>query len=511
MAASRTIVGIRNSQIALLYYALTLALGFISRKVFIDHLGVDVLGLNSTVANLLELLNLAELGIGTAVGVTLYKPLFDCDHKTINDVVALQGWLYRRIAYVVGAASIVLMCFFPLIFGKMELPIWYAYASFGVMLISALLTYFANYRQILLTADQKEYKITLSYRLAMIVKRLVQIVVVIYLENGYIWWLVVEFVFAFIASIALNIVIKREYPYLHQVENSKKLYLEYPGVVTMIKQIFIHKVGTVVLMQTSPLIIYAYASLALVALYGNYMLITLSITSLCGALFSSLDAGVGNLIAQDDRSRTLCVFEELFSIRFLIAAIVCFGVYWLTPLFVEIWLGKEYVMDNLTLLLMVVIMYINLTRTIVESFKNAFGLFRDVWAPAAEAVLNLGFSILLGYYWGLHGILTGVLISLVVVVFFWKPYFVFRDGFKETIWTYVKLYAKHFAAALITYIAVVYMLSFVEITMQPGVWYFILYGSICVGAYTVILFLLLYATTRGMRDFMSRIKTVLIG
>ena len=151
--ASRTQKGIKNSKVAMLYYILSMALGFISRKVFIEHLGADVLGLNSTAQNLLGFLNLAELGIGSAIAFTLYKPLAENDHHTIREIITVQGWLYRKISTIVAIGAIVLMCFFPLIFKSMDLPIWYAYASFGIYLYSSLLTYYTNYKQIILSAN----------------------------------------------------------------------------------------------------------------------------------------------------------------------------------------------------------------------------------------------------------------------------------------------------------------------------------------------------------------------
>ena len=182
---SRTAKSIQNVKVALLFYILNLVLQFFSRKIFLDYLGSEVLGLNTTAQNLLSFLNLAELGIGTAVAYNLYKPLYEHNFKDINTIVSIQGWLYRRIAYIVIGGACILMCFFPIIFAKAQLPLWYAYGSFIALLISALLGYFVNYKQIVLSADQKEYKITLIIQGTKIIKVILQILAVRFLEHGY--------------------------------------------------------------------------------------------------------------------------------------------------------------------------------------------------------------------------------------------------------------------------------------------------------------------------------------
>ena len=211
---SRTSKSIKNSLVALAVYFINLVLQFFSRKVFLDYLGAEILGLNTTATNLLQFLNLAELGIGSAIACTLYKPLLEKDTVAFNEIVSLKGWLYRRIAWIVIVGSLVLMAFFPWIFAKMLLPLWYAYASFGVLLVSALLSYFVNYKQIVLSADQKEYKIQYSYKASMLIKTLCQILAIRYLRDGYVWWLVLEIVFAIVASLVLNRMVRQTYPFL---------------------------------------------------------------------------------------------------------------------------------------------------------------------------------------------------------------------------------------------------------------------------------------------------------
>lgn len=146
------------------------------------------------------------------------------------------------------------------------------------------------------------------------------------------------------------------------------------------------------------------------------MLVILGIQTLMIAIFNSMNAGVGNLVAEGDRKRILSVFEELFSVRFFVyLRDVFWGIYAYSS-FITLWIGKEYVLDSMTLLLMTAILFINLSRTTVDAYINAYGLFGDIWAPVTEASINIGMSVLLGYFFGLHGVLLGVLISLLIVV-----------------------------------------------------------------------------------------------
>ena len=504
-ANSRTVKVIKNSAIALVCYFIHLLVQFFSRRIFLDHLGTEVLGLNTTVTNLLEFLSLAELGIGTAVVYTLYKPLFEKDVRTINEIISLQGWMYRRIAFVVIIAAVVLMCFFPWIFAKMTLPIWYAYTSFVVLLTSFMLSCFINYKQAVLFADQKEYKIQYSQKASFLVKVLCQTFAIQYLKNGYLWWLALEIIFAVVGAVALNYIIGKTYPWLEtDIRSGKELNRMYPEVRAIMKQLIFHKFSSFALMQASPIIIYAYASLTLVTFYGNYMFIIMGTSMLMGAMFNGMNSGLGNLVAEGKQERIVSVFKELFSVRFLLTCTMCYGVYTLTPAFITLWIGTQYLMDDSILLLMTGIMYINLSRSIIDSFLNSYGLFQDVWAPIAEVVINVGMSVILGYFFGLPGILSGALISLFLIVFCWKPYFLFKNGLKIKMRNYLLLYAKHIVAFLVCIGAVCYLRQLIDVKGTTGSLESLTYEILAVVVFTIFLFLLLCMTERGMRQFVKR-------
>lgn len=444
MSSSRTRNSLHNSAVAMGYYFLSFVLQFFSRKVFLDCLGTEILGLNTTAMNLLQFLNLSELGISAAVGFTLYKPLYDNDMQSVREIVTLQGKMYARIACLIIAGACVLMCFFPQIFGKIKLPLWYAYASFGVLLFSSLLGYFVNYKQIALSANQQDYKIFYSYKTVNLIKILCQMAAVYYMADGYVWWLVLEAVFAVIASVALHIVTIRQFPGLTSSKESyKTLKAKYPEFTVKIRQLFFHRIGSFALTQTAPLIVYAYTTLTTVALYGNYLIISSGLQVLGGSLFNSVNPSVGNLVAENNKEKSLNLLFELFSVRFLMVSVMCYTAYIVTPELITLWIGSQYLLPDSTLLLIICTLFLTTLRYATDAFINAYGLFSDIWSPIAEAVINISSSILMGYYWGLNGVLAGVLLSQVIIIFWWKPYFLFRSVFPGKYWQYCKVYALH--------------------------------------------------------------------
>ena len=509
-AESRMSKSIKNAKVALFFYFINLILQFFSRKFFLDYLGAEVLGLNTTAQNLLGFLNLAELGIGSAVSYTLYKPLFQRNTREINEIVSIQGWMYRKIACVVIAGACVLMFFFPIIFRKAELPLWYAYGSFVVLLTSSLLSYFINYRQIVLTADQQEYKITINIQGFKIVKVILQILAIRFFNNGYLYWLALEFVMAFVTTFVLERVLKQEYPWLQSTPSVGKVLREkYPEIITKTKQVFFHKIAGFTLSQTSPIIIYAYSSLTLVAIYGNYMLIVNGVVLLMVALLNGINAGVGNLVAGGNKEMIKKVFWELTSLRVWIASIICFVIYKQTHSFISLWVGDTYHLDGNAFFVLIVYTFISLTRT-NDSFLAAYGLFQDIWAPVTEAILNIGCSILLGYFWGLTGILSGVVISLLVIVCIWKPYFLYKKGFQENVSEYIIMCLKYGGVIFLSCLISFFLLKYLSI--ESGISSYInwLWLTIeIVSIYSFFSFFLFFIFDKGIRDFVSRVRQLI--
>jgi O-antigen/teichoic acid export membrane protein len=504
---SRITKSLRNAQFALGFYFINLILQFFYRKIFLTYLGSEILGLNTTAMNLLQFLNLAELGVGAAISYSLYKPLATNDHQQINDIISVQGYLYSRIGIIVGGLAIVLMFFFPWFFSDIKVSIWYAYATFGVLLVSALIGYFLNYQQVILVSDQKEFKLNYALQGIKIIKVALQIISILLLSNGYLWWLLWELIAIFATVGGIKYILHLEYPWLKtNIFLGKKLMSKYPQITHKTKQLITHKIAGFALNESSPLIIFAFTSLSFVASYGNYLLMIAGITALLGAVFNSTNAAVGNLVSEGKNDRIILVFEELFTLRIFLTCIACYSIYKLTPVFIVHWVGEKYLLENSNLLLLIIIMFINVSRLTVDSFLNAYGLFKDIGAPIIETVLNIGLSVLLGYFYGINGVLIGVIFSLFIIVLIWKPFFLFKSGFKSDIKNYVWMYARLVIITVCVFILTEYLTGIIKIDPYFSISNFIIYSFIIVFTFFTFLLIGFLAFTNGMKQFYLRCK-----
>ena len=509
MAVSRTKRTIQNSKVSLILFVIQIIVGFYSRKVFLEYLGDEVIGLNTTLGNILSFLNLSELGIGMAMATSLYKPIHDNDQETIIDILTVQGILYKRIAWLLCGMSIPILIAMPYIFPSTECSIVYAYVAYLVFLSGSIFSYLRNYRQILIQADQKNFKLMPWIHGVRYSKIFLQIALLMLTPLGIWGWIGAELAGGIVTVFAINHVIRKEYPWLHpSKESAKELLPRYKSLMTKVKQLFAHKIGTFVLHQTSPLIIYAFVSLETVTYSGNYMMLIGYCMTLMNVIFGGISASIGNLIADNNKRHTMEVFWELFTSRVWIAGIACFGIYIFVGPFISLWLGSRYVFDESTLLLLILYMFIQISRTVIESFKDAYQLFADVWSPIAESCLNLGCSILFGYLWGLNGVLIGVNLSLIIIILLWKPYYTFRHGLKSPVLLYYMQYAFH-TGVLITgaivskWVMVQFNYEYSDLislalVLLLGMTVFIL------TTYTILML-----STKGMRMFTIRIKNIL--
>lgn len=237
--------------------------------------------------------------------------------------------------------------------------------------------------------------------------------------------------------------------------------------------------------QTIPLFIYAFVNVTTVAYYINYTIIIDKINALLNTFFESSTASLGNLVAEGNREKVLSIYWTIFNIRHFVATVVVGTVFILINSFIKLWLGGEYVLSNATVLLILCILYIGIVRT--DQFLFAFGLFNDVWASVVMMLISLISSFVMGWYFGLNGILLGNFLGLFVIIGIWKPYFLFRCGLNSCLSVY---WAQFFINLIILISLTLSCIYFISINFERMLcvdWIGFLFYSGIVVLYMVVL------------------------
>ena len=497
-----------NAEVNLVFYFLSLFFAFFSRKIFLDCLGAEFIGLTGTLNSILGYLNLSELGISACVGYFLFKPLQSNNRQEIQEILSLLGYLYNWIGAIIFGGAVIVSLFFPLIFAKAELGFGIIYFAFYSFLGSSLIGYFINYRQILLSADQKNYLVAIYYQSANLAKIALQILLAYHYRNLYLW-VAVEFLFGIIGCIILNWKINKEYPWLKvNRKKGKGLLKKYPEIITKTKQVFIHKIKDFVLVRSDELFIFLFVSLKMVAYYGNYMIIISKLISLFSAVTGSVGASIGNLVAEGNKDRMMSIFWEYTTIQHTIAIILCFALYNFLEPFVAHWLGTEYIMDHQILVLLVIFIYITNSRGSVDAFNYAHGLYADVWSAWAELIINVTITIVCGFQWGISGILLGKIVSLFAIVVLWKPYYLFTSGFKEPALIYWKGVMRNYTISALSFFSSTFILYRIPINPYQTIWSWIEYAAIGMVIFLTIDLTLTLLFAKGAKDSIKRIKSI---
>lgn len=502
---SRVHKSLLNARVGIVYYFIFIVLSFFSRKIFLDCLGPDFLGLSGTLVNILGMLSLAEMGVGAAVAYNLYKPIAQDDKERIEELVSVFGFIYRRIGLFIFCTSIIIACCLPLIFKNTIFSYQLIYFAFFTILSSSLFSYFLNYKQILLTADQRGYVVTIYLRGFMFIKVVLQMAIAYYTRNYY-FWLTLELVYGVVSCLVLNWKIKQIYPWLQSsVYKGRKAYPANKQIISFTKKVFVHKIKDFLLNQSDQILIFAFVSLKMVAYYANYTLIISKISEAFSSALNSFSAGVGNLVAEDNKERTISVFWELVSVRFIVAGFIIFSVYNLIEPFIVLWLGPQYILGKPVLILLMLNVLIMQTRGAVDMFNGAYGHYADTWSAWVEGILNITVTFLTAPLFGVIGILLGKLVSMLIIIVLWKPYYLFHDGFHVSVWIYWRIILKYYIIIVLSIVIGTWIVRLIPINETVSFGWWILKSIFIIIPFTIMYISILYITTQGTRDLVLRI------
>lgn len=496
----------RNTTYSIVKFAVQLVLQFVLRTVLIYTLGAKYLGVNGLFTNIFSLLNLAELGIGSAIVFSMYKPIAEGNTEQVKALNNLYKKLYFVIALVVGVLGAAITPFLPyLITGDttgLEVNIYIVYLLF---LANTLVGYFSAHKRSLLFAFQRndvENKVKSG---TLIVSTVLQIVALLLFRNFYAY-VILMVVGTLLDCILVQVFANKLYPEINGKAEPLNPVIK-KEITKNVAAMSMHKIGYAVVFSTDNILISALVSYIVLGYYSNYVLITESISTFISLLITALQASVGNYMATQSNKEVHTFYKKSnFALSWLIGfctiSLIC-----LFQPFMYIWTGNmEYILPNLSVLLIVISFYLRKMRTNTIMFRDCAGLmWKDRWSPIAEAAINLGASIVLAKFMGLNGIILGTIISTVVAPLWVEPFVLYKHYFKKSVWRYFGKYA-FYTVVTVGAGALTYWLC--SLLPFAGIGWFVLKCGICLVVPNVI-FLLCYFKTSEFKGVIGLAKQVL--
>ena len=463
MNQSRTEHSIRNTTVAMITQIVSVVLSFVTRTIFIKKLGADYLGINGLFSNILTMLSLAEMGVGTAIIYAMYKPLAEKDEKKISALMNLYERLYRIIGLVVAGIGLALIPFLD-VFIKERPAVPYLEGIYLLYLANTVFSYFFTYKRSIIIADQQGYLSNLNTTNFLILQNIVQIVLLQATENYYLF-LITQIVCTVISNVVISRKADRMYPYLRKYKKETLTESDKKSLWKSVVGMMSSKLGAAVVNGTDNLLISAFVGVYTVGLYSNYKLIVNTVKTLSVQCVSAVTASVGNLNATESRKKSSEVFFKIDFINYVIAYFGSLYILFLINPFVELWLGKEYILSIKVVFVLTLDFYVIQMRQAPQIYINTYGLFWQIkWKSILEAVINLTISLLFVAYfkWGVFGVLLGTLVSNIATNLWWEPYVVFRFGLDMPFSSYFLLYLKNISFLMVNMAIIGLALSTIE-------------------------------------------------
>jgi O-antigen/teichoic acid export membrane protein len=480
----------RNVAVNLVCQILSIVMSFICRTVFIQTLGKTYLGVDGLFGNILSLLAVAELGIGSTIIYHMYQPLAQNDQKKLGALMTLFKKAYRTIGLIIGVVGLLLTpCYHFFIDSSTSIP--NLTLIYLLYVFNSVITYFYSYQQCIITADQKDYICTLYRYGFCIVQNIVQIIVLFQTRN-FILYFCLQILFSFLTNYFLAKKAGKMYPFLKRYAKEQLDPADKADIVKNVKAMFMHRFGGVVVNGTDNLVISALFGVVSVGLYSNYYMIVAKLQDITSQIFNGITASVGNLGAVEDERKSYGIYLVTNFVGFWIFSFCSICLYCLFNPFIRLWVGEKMLLPSSVMLFIVLNFYATGMRQATLTFKNSFGLFwYDRYKAVAEALINLGVSIALAKTMGLSGVFVGTLVSTVTTDLWVEPLVLFRHGFHRSVKPYFIRYACYtvltFAVGFLTW----YCCSLVG---SSGFWGFVSRCFICLIVPNAIYFLIFFRT-----------------
>lgn len=502
MSESRTINSAKNIAFSIANQLLNIFLAFISRKVFIICLSVDYLGISGLFGDIFSMLCLADLGFGTAMTFSMYKPLAEHNYDRLAGLINFYKKVYRIIATAITVIGLALIPILPYLVNT-ETEIEHLNLYYVLMLANVVSSYLVVYKTCIISADQRSY-LTTKYTGIFNILKTIASVIILLLTRNYTVYLLLQVAFTYSTNFFNSHIAEKQYPFI-----KKKIVLpkeETKGIFSNITSVFLYKISSVLINATDNTLISVIVSTTAVGMYSNYTIVSNKIYNIVNTVFYSLTASIGNLIVKETQEKRYEIFQIMQSVSLILSTFCLSCLLFLQEDFIRVWLGEEFVLDRMILYAMLTNFYFSIILMPIWVFREATGLYRKTkYVMLATALINIVVSIILGKLIGLAGIIFATSISRLVTYFWYEPFLLFRKYFGKS----CAVYFRGIITSLMTTLLVFVIVGGVTALIPVSGWISFLGKAAVVGLISAGMVVLVYHRLEGFHLLIDRIKHII--
>lgn len=477
---------------------------FAIRTAMIYLLGVEYLGLNSLFTSVLQVLNLVELGVGSAMVFSMYKPIAKDDENEICALMKLYKLYYRAIGGVILVLGLIVCPFIPKLIKSGVPDDMNVYILYLLNLMATVLSYWLfAYKNCLLQAHQRtdvSSKITIIVNTAMYITQFL----LLFIFRNYYFYVIVLLLGQVVNNVVTAIVVDRIYPkYKAKGDLPKEQVKE---INNRVKDLFTSKIGAVIVNSADSIVISAFLGLTTLAIYQNYYYILTAIIGIVGVIFNSCTAGIGNSIIVDTREKNYNDFKKFTFMISWIAGFCACALICLYQNFMRLWVGNDLLLDFQCVIYLVMYFFIYEINALLNLYKDASGIWhKDRFRPLVTALSNLLMNVILVNIIGIYGVLLSTVISMILIGMPWIINNLFSEIFKRNWKEYVLQLLKYVIVTIISVAVTYYICSFIG---ESTVVNLIVRGIIC-SLVCNLIFFIVYRKSKEMNEATELVKKMI--
>ncbi len=417
---------LKNSAWGIAQQIIVCILSLFSRRVMIDTIGVEGVGLNAFLNSVITMLSLAELGIGTAIVYHMYSPIANNDKPQIARLMHGYKIIYRVIAAVIMLIGLCLLPFMNRIVGDVSYTNGYVALIFLLFLMQTTSSYLFTYKRSMLSADQKQYIITI-YDLGYKIVTIFAGILILKLTGELAWYIIMLTVCTVLENMLISRRVDRLYPYINEM-SGKLSGAEAKQIAHDVKNIFVGKVSAVITNSTDSILINMFAGTIQTGLYSNYNIILGTLSAAIRQFSDAMRGSVGNLIAVEAPEHVDKVYKRLIFIMFFAGSFCACCLTGLIDPFVTLAFGEGLLLNRVTVYVCILNLYMSAIDIPIRNMITSAGMFgSDKYISIAGSGVNLIISFILGKKTGMTGVLIGT--SCTYIIQFVLKTAVFYKGF----------------------------------------------------------------------------------